>query len=62
MSRAESKKNAAMSKDNFPTGWDENKVRRVVTDYEAQTEEQALAEDEAGVAPSETVMMFRMNL
>jgi hypothetical protein len=45
-----------MSESKFPSGWDEEKVRRVLAHYQDQTEEDALAEDEAGVAPSETVM------
>ena len=45
-----------MSQDKFPPGWDEEKVRRVLAHYEDQTEEEALVEDEAGIAPSETVM------
>ena len=45
-----------MSKKNFPEGWDEEKVRQVLADYEQQTEEDALIEDEAGVEASETVM------
>jgi hypothetical protein len=36
-----------MKTDKFPKGWDENRVRRVLAHYEAQTEEQAVAEDEA---------------
>ncbi|MGO9969730.1 MAG: hypothetical protein ACLPY2_20910 [Bryobacteraceae bacterium] len=31
-------------------------MRRVLAHYEEQTEEVALVEDEAGIAPSETVM------
>ncbi len=31
----------------FPTGWDEERVRRVLSHYEQQTDEQAAAEDEA---------------
>jgi hypothetical protein len=45
-----------MSQDKFPPGCDEEKVRRVLAHYEDQTEEEALVEDEAGIAPSETVM------
>jgi len=45
-----------MKQDKFPPGWDEEKVRRVLTYYDQQTEEDALLEDEAGIAPSETVM------
>ena len=31
----------------FPTGWDEERVRQVLSHYEQQTNEQAAAEDEA---------------
>ena len=31
----------------FPKGWDEERVHRVLAHYEKQTEEEALAEDEA---------------
>jgi hypothetical protein len=54
-SQAEEKE-ATMSENKFPADWDEAKVRRVLAHYEEQTEEDALAEDEAGVQPSETVM------
>jgi hypothetical protein len=40
----------------FPEGWDASKVQRVLAHYGDQTEDEALAEDEAGVASSETVM------
>jgi len=36
-----------MRKSRFPKGWDEKKVKRVLAHYEKQTEEEALAEDEA---------------
>lgn len=36
-----------MKKSKFPKGWDEERVRRVLAHYEAQTEEDAVAEDEA---------------
>ena len=45
-----------MKQGRFPKGWDEAKVRQVLATYEAQTEEEAVAEDEAGVESSETVM------
>jgi len=32
---------------NFPEGWDEKRVKNVIAFYENQTEEQAVAEDEA---------------
>ena len=31
----------------FPAGWDESRVNRLLSHYEAQTEEEAVAEDEA---------------
>jgi hypothetical protein len=36
-----------MNKSKFPKGWNEERVRRVLAHYETQTEEEALAEDEA---------------
>lgn len=34
-----------MRKSEFPSGWDEERVRRVLAHYEEQTEEEAVAED-----------------
>jgi hypothetical protein len=45
-----------MSQNKFPEGWDENRVQRLLAHYGMQTEDEALAEDEAGIEPSETVM------
>ncbi len=45
-----------MSKNKYPAGWDDQKVQRVLAHYEHQAEAEALAEDEAGVQPSDTVM------
>ena len=36
-----------MRNQGFPPGWDELRVRRVLEHYESQTEEQAVAEDDA---------------
>ncbi|GAB4536593.1 MAG: hypothetical protein Tsb0014_24540 [Pleurocapsa sp.] len=36
-----------MTNDRFPAGWDEEKIKRVIDYYENQTEEEAVAEDEA---------------
>ncbi len=36
-----------MKQNKFPRGWDEERVRRVLAHYEQQTEEEAVAEDEA---------------
>jgi len=46
-----------MKENRFPSGWDEERVRRVLDHYEQQTPEEAVAEDEAAFEiPSETVM------
>jgi hypothetical protein len=39
-----------MSENEFPDGWDEGKVQRVLAHYGTQSEDEALAEDEVGVA------------
>ena len=36
-----------MTQGNFPEGWDEDRVRRVLEHYEKQSDEEAVAEDEA---------------
>ena len=36
-----------MKQTNFPQGWDEARVRRVLEHYERQSDEEAVAEDEA---------------
>jgi hypothetical protein len=36
-----------MKKNQFPIGWDEERIRRVLDHYEEQTEEEAVAEVEA---------------
>ncbi len=36
-----------MDKNKFPDNWDENRTKRIVAHYEAQTEEEAVLEDEA---------------
>jgi len=36
-----------MKQTRFPKGWDEERVRKVLAHYERQTEEEAVAEDEA---------------
>ncbi len=37
----------AMIEKNFPPGWDEQRVRKVLEHYESQSEDEAVAEDEA---------------
>jgi hypothetical protein len=39
-----------MKRQHFPPGWDEERVRRLLARYENQTEEEAVAEDEAAYA------------
>ncbi|MBM4123504.1 MAG: hypothetical protein FJ246_00885 [Nitrospira sp.] len=47
----------------FPPGWDEARVCRVLAHYEEQTEEEAVAEDEAAVEDkSQTVMEIPSDL
>jgi hypothetical protein len=36
-----------MEPNNFPTGWDEERVRQVLEHHENQTDDEAIAEDEA---------------
>jgi len=46
-----------MKKTKFPPGWNEERVRKVLAHYEEQTEEEAVAEDEAAFeAGKETIM------
>ncbi len=46
-----------MKADKFPPGWDEERVRRVLKHYEAQSEEEAVAEDEAAYEDSSQTFM-----
>ena len=36
-----------MKRNRFPPGWDEERVRKVLAHYGSQTDEEAVAEDEA---------------
>ena len=46
-----------MKKPEFPPGWDEGRVRKVLAHYEDQSEEEAVAEGEAAYEdPNQTVM------
>lgn len=41
----------------FPKGWDEERVSKLLTHYEAQSEEESVAEDEIiWLHPEQTVM------
>ena len=47
----------------FPPGWDEARVRRVLEHYESQTDEEAVAEDEASFeATTHTAMKVPVDL
>ncbi len=46
-----------MKQSEFPPGWDADRVKRILGHYESQSEEEAVAEDEASFeAPGQTVM------
>jgi len=40
--------------EDFPPGWDEDRVKKVLVHYEQQTDDEAIAEDEAAVEESAT--------
>ena len=46
-----------MKQSKFPPGWEEKKVQRVLKHYEQQTEEEAVAEDEAAYEDSTQAIM-----
>ncbi len=51
------------NKQPFPPGWDEARVRKVLAHYENQTEDEAVAEDEAAYeAEGQTVMIVPSDL
>lgn len=52
-----------MSISRFPEGWDAARVARVLRHYEEQTDEEAVAEDEAAYEPpTHTVMEVPVDL
>ena len=46
-----------MKRSNFPSGWDEQRVRNVINHYERQSEDQAVAEDEAAYEDASCTLM-----
>jgi len=46
-----------MNQKAYPPGWDEERVKRVLAHYEQQSEEQAVAEDEAAFERNGEAMM-----
>lgn len=52
-----------MSAAEYPAGWDEERVRRVLGHYEAQSDEEAVAEDDASYeATTHTAMEVPVEL
>jgi hypothetical protein len=45
-----------MSQNKFPEGWNAERVSKLLAFYREQTEDEAVAEDEAGVEAGDTVM------
>ena len=46
-----------MTQSRYPVGWDEERVRRVLEHYEAQSDEEAVAEEEAAFDETTHTMM-----
>jgi len=46
-----------MKKTNFPPGWDEQRVKSLLNHYEKQTEQEAIAEDEAAYEDASYTVM-----
>jgi len=52
-----------MKQNKYPSGWNERKVGRVLRHYESQTEDEAVAEDEAAYElKDQTVMVVPRKL
>lgn len=52
-----------MKETKYPAGWDEARVRRVLAHYEQQSDEEAVAEDEAAYeSTTHTVMDVPVDL
>ena len=46
-----------MKQNKYPAGWNPERVQQVLAHYELQTEEEAVAEDEAALADEQLAMM-----
>ena len=46
-----------MEQNEFPSGWDEERVQKVIDYYENQTEDEAVAEDEVGLQDESATLM-----
>lgn len=61
--RAIAAKKPIAKKQQFPLGWDEQRVRKVLEHYENQTKDEAVAEDEAAFDTNgQTVMIVPSDL
>jgi hypothetical protein len=54
---AKTEKETQMKSNKYPTGWNEPKVRKVLKHYESQTEDEAIAEDEAAFELEDQAVM-----
>jgi hypothetical protein len=50
-----------MAQNVFPPGWDEERVRALIAHYENQTEDEAIAEDEAAFENEDYTVMVIPN-
>ena len=50
-----------MKQQHYPAGWNEERVRKVLQHYERQTEEEAVAEDEATLRRRDQTVMVVPN-
>lgn len=46
-----------MTENRFPPGWDEARVQSVIAHYEQQTEDEAVAEDEAAFQDEDSTLI-----
>ncbi len=52
-----------MTRQNYPSGWDQERVRKVLEHYETQSDEEAVAEDEVAFeATTHTTMEVPVEL
>ena len=45
------------TRNKFPKGWNEKSIKQLIKHYETQTEDEAVAEDEAAYASTQLTMM-----
>lgn len=57
ISATSSRKSKDMKQADYPKGWDEDRVKRVLAHYDNQSEEEAIAEDEAAWEDSSQTFM-----